>query len=401
MSLLFGPAQRAGWRWLARYHGWLLLVWWAVVQAACWHYYRGPRLWGDGASYLAYARHLAETYEFRGGRYLRYVGYSSFLSLLLKLGLGLWGMAMTQVGLSGLAACAFYSSAKRLCGGYWPTAALATLVLISWLEVQAFNAFLLTESLFTSLLIFALWAVARVRGAGSASLALLLLVLTFLVRPNGFIALAAAGLAGLSWLHQAGWPGRTRWVGLLLLGLLPVGWMALNWLLGTISIIDTSAAGVVIFNYAPAALPPPASLRLPSPALSSLAQLVWFIAHNFRYFCQVAALRLVYFLGFPKPWHSLRHIIGAGLSLPLLYGLASRGVGYRGAALPVRTYLATCLLLQTGATMLTFEDWDVRFSGPLIPYWLLLAALGAQQLLKRRWARYFSPALPSAAEVAW
>ena len=191
------------------------------------------------------------------------------------------------------------------------------------------------------------------------------------------------------------WPGRTRWVCLLLLGLLPVGWVGINWLLGTISIIDTSAAGVVIFNYAPSALPPPASLRLPAPALSSLAQLVWFIAHNFRYFCQVATLRLVYFLGFPKPWHSLRHIIWLGLSLPLLYGLASQGVGYRAAPLPMRTYLAACLLLQTGATMLTFEDWDVRFSGPLLPYWVLLAAMSAQSLLKRRWVSYFSPSLTS------
>ncbi|MDJ0367526.1 hypothetical protein QMK33_20460 [Hymenobacter sp. H14-R3] len=387
MALLNLPVPRADGPWLARYHGWLLLVWWAVVQAACWHYYQGPRLFGDGAGYLDYARHLAETNTFASGRHLRYVGYSTFLSVFLKLGLGMLAMGLAQVALSGLAACAFYATAKRLCGGYWPAAALATLLFVSWPEVQAFNAFILTESLFTSLLLFALWALVRVRGAGSLGLAVLLLGLTSLVRPNGFIALLAAVLAGLAWLHQAGWPGRTRWVGLLLLLLAPVGWLAIDWLLGSISVTDGMARGVVICNYPPSALPPPATLRLPAPALSALAQLGWFVVHNFRYFSQVAVLRLVYFLGFPKPWHSVAHMAWAGLWLPLIYGLASRGMGQRLASLPIRIYLAACLLLQMAATMLTFEDWDVRFSGPLLPYWLLLATLGAYSLLQRRQIR--------------
>ena len=383
MAFPFLPAPRADGPWLARYHGWLLLAWWAAVQAACWRYYQGPHLFGDGVGYLRYARHLAATNTFEGGRYLRYVGYSTFLSLFVRLGLGTLAMGLAQVAISGLAAGAFYSTTRRLGRGHWPTAALATLVLVSWPEVQAFNAFILTESLFTSLLLFSLWAVARVRGAGSLGLAVLLLGSTFLVRPNGFIALGAAGLAGLGGLRQAGWPGRTRWVPLLLLALAPAGWAAVNWLLGSISIIATTTTGVVIFNYPPSALPPPASLRLPAPALSALAQLGWFIGHNLRYFGQVAALRLVYFLGFPKPWHSVAHIVWAGVWLPLIYWLASRGAARRGVALPVRIYLVACLLLQMLATMLTFEDWDVRFSGPLLPYWLLLAALGAQPLLVR------------------
>jgi hypothetical protein len=29
--------------------------------------------------------------------------------------------------------------------------------------------------------------------------------------------------------------------------------------------------------------------------------------------------------------------------------------------------------------MLTVEEWGARFSGPFVPYWLALAALGAQR----------------------
>jgi len=383
--------------WLARYHGWLLVALWASVQALCWHYYRGPRLFGDGAGYLSYAKQLVSTHVFAGGYYLRYVGYATYLATLLALGFNLTGIALVQVGIAGLATRAFYRTAWRLSGQHWPTAALATAALLCWAEVQAFNAFILTESLFTSLLILSAWAVARARGAGGVALAGLLLLLTVFVRPNGFIALGAGALAGLVWLQRVGWPAHSRWLALLLL-LAPLAWHRLNWLADTLGLMRHYTIGTVICNYAPACLTPATALRMPAPGHSVLAQLLWFITHNFWYFCQLAALRLAYFMGFPKPWHSALHIAWLAATLPALYWLAVRGVARRTAALPVRTYLAGCLLLQIAIVLVTFEDWDVRFSGPMIPYWLLLAALGAQpglQRLARRWALPVNePAIP-------
>ena len=368
---------------LRRYHGWLLALAWLGMQAGCWHYYHGPRLWGDGLGYLAYARHLAGVGPAQNSDYyLRYLGYASFLSIFVRLKLGFLGMGMAQVVLSGLATWAFYNTTWQLSGRHWPTAALATAALIGWFEVQAFNAFLLTESLFTSLLLFSLWAIVRARGPWARGVALGLLLLISFVRPNGFIALVAAALAGAVGLWQAGQRRALGWAGFVLLLLLPLAWARVNWLLSTLGIMEAYAAGTVIFNYPPSFLSPPPDLRLPASAAMPLVQLVWFIEHNFRYFSQLAALRLAYFLGFPKPWHSGRHLLWAVATLPAIYWLAARGVACQIIALPIRTYLAVCLLLQMGVVMLTFEDWDVRFSGPFIPYWLLLAALGGQSLLR-------------------
>lgn len=369
---------------LRRYHGWFLALAWLAMQLACWRYYHGPRLFGDGAGYLAYARHLAGVGPaLGGGYYLRYLGYAAFLSVFVRLKMGLFGMGVAQVALAGLATRAFYATAWQFSGRHWPTAALATAALIGWVEVQAFNAFLLTESLFTSLVIFSLWAIARARSLGGVGLALGLLLLTSFVRPNGFIVLLAAALAGAISLWQAGRKRAVAWAGGLFLVLLPLGWARVNWLLSTLGIMDAYAAGTVIFSYPPAALPPPPGLQLPAPTATPLRQLVWFIAHNFHYFSQLAALRLAYFLGFPKPWHSGRHLLWAVVTLPVVYWRAAHGVARRLVSLPVRTYVATCLLLQMAVVMLTFDDWDVRFSGPFIPYWLLLAALGSQRLLRR------------------
>ncbi|RZK16743.1 MAG: hypothetical protein EOO56_19375 [Hymenobacter sp.] len=370
-------------RWLARYHGWLLAALWGAVQLICWRHYQGPRLFGDGLGYISYARQLAYNEHFAEGHFLRYAGYAAFLSLFLKLRLGLLSMGLAQVGLSGLAMRAFYRTAWRLGGQHWPTAALATAVLIGWFEVQAFNSFILTESLFTSLLLFSLWAVARVKGLGSAALAGGLLLLTALVRPNGFVALGAGAGAVLCWLHQAGRLRHPRRLVLLLPVLVPLVWALDKWSVGVLNFMEDYRGGTVIYNYPQASLTPPAALQMPSGHTSQLSQVVWFVAHNFRYASQLAALRLTYFLGFPKPWHSPLHIVWLVLTLPATYWLAIRGVGNRVAALPVRTYLVACLLLQISIILVTFEDWDVRFSGPMIPYWLMLAALGAQPGLRR------------------
>jgi hypothetical protein len=359
--------------WFRKNHGWLLALLWASGQVACWHYYHGPRLMGDGLGYVACARQLVGTGAFVGEHNYYYAGYVLFISLFLKLGLGLLAVALAQVGLSGLALVAFYRTVRRLGGGRWPAAALATAVLAGWAEVQSFNPFILTESLFTSCLIFCLWALVRARNARSGALAAGLLLYTATIRPNGFVAPLAVVLVGLHYLWRTGHRGWS--IGLA--GLLAVGaGLALNRITTAFNLIATYAAGTVIFSYAPSAVVPPASLALPPASLLPVSQLGWFIAHNFLFFSKLALLKASYFLGWPRPWYSLAHRVWVAVAFPLLYTLAARG--RRAVGLGPR-YAAVAVVLQLGVVMLTVEEWGARFSGPFIPYWLALAALGVQR----------------------
>jgi hypothetical protein len=283
--------------WFRKNHGWLLALLWAGGQAACWRYYHGPHLMGDGIGYVACARQLVATGQLVGAHNYYYAGYVLFISLFLKLGLGMLAVALAQVGLSGLALVAFYRTVRRLSGGRWLAAALATSVLAGWVEVQSFNSFILTESLFTSGLIFCLWALVRARDTRSGALAAVLLLYTATIRPNGFVA--------------------------------PAG------------------------------------------------QFFWFIGHNFLFFSKLSLLKVGYFLGWPRPWYSLAHRAWVAVVFPLLYGLAARGLR-RPIGLGPR-YAAVAIVLQLGVIMLTVEEWGARFSGPFVPYWLALAALGAQR----------------------
>jgi hypothetical protein len=108
---------------------------------------------------------------------------------------------------------------------------------------------------------------------------------------------------------------------------------------------------------------------LPSPALLPAYQLLYFIGNNFLYFIKLSLLKLAYFLGLPKPWHSALHTIWSVLTLPIVYGLATCGTQLKTVAKPSRVYLVATIAAQAAIVRLTLEDWDNRFSGPLIPYW--------------------------------
>jgi hypothetical protein len=380
MNAVLRTTWLAGKRFLASYHGWLLIGLWAVVQTSCWRHTQGPRLFGDGVDYLAYAYSIIDNNSLGNGHYLQYSGYALFLLVFIKYNFGIVSICLAQVALSGVATWAYYRTALRLSGAYWPTAFLATAAFVNWLEVQAFNTLILTESLFTSLLIICLWAVVRIRDISTFSIALAILLITVTVRPNGFVALVAAATSGLGWMLQT---GRTRWCILPLFTILTIALVELNRTVVDFNLIETYKAGTVIFGYAPPLINPPATLQLPSDTLLPAIQLAYFIGNNLFYFIKLSLLKLAYFLGLPKPWHSALHTVWLVLTLPIIYGLAVCGAWHKAIAMHVRIYLVATIAAQAAIIMLTVEDWDNRFSGPLIPYWLLLAALGAQPILKR------------------
>ena len=351
------------------------------MQSWCWFEYLGPRLNGDGYRYLECATYIDTTGLLPTGHCAQYVGYTLFLSLFLKTGL-LWA-ALTQVFLSGVAACALYATVCRLSYGHWPTASLATLLFVGWLEIQAFNPFLLTESLFTTLLIFSLWAVVCVRSWGRALLALGLLLLTAWIRPNGFIALGSATLMSFIWLYRR-LPSSARYVVWPACLAAIVGlWFVFNQRLGALPLIEYYRKGIVLFEYGNTSLQPSRPLVLPVATQPALEQLTTFIWSNPRYFGQLMAHKVLYFMGFPRPWYSLLHTAFVAVALPLLYFSGIRGLSNLRAPQLVRLYLGVVILLQMSIVSLVAEDWGPRFSGPILPYWFTLAALGAQPLLRK------------------
>ncbi|GAA3959648.1 hypothetical protein GCM10022407_03440 [Hymenobacter antarcticus] len=366
------------------YHRALLAGLWVLVQLLFLGKFHGPHSANDSSRYLAYAANIAECGYFEPGHNLRYVLYPLFQSLWLWLGLGWWGIVAGQMAVSALATRAIYRGTRRLAAGQSGAAALATLLFIAWPDIQQFNVFLLTESLFISLLALSFGAFTRLQRGRPRDWALLIviLVLTVLARPNGFMVALAAALAGLDALRRA--PDRRPWrAALLALVLLsPLLWLALNHQLATYYLMDTYQRGELIFRYQLWAVHQAAPLQMPPNGTGPVARVLYFAAHNPIYLGRLMLGKLFVFVSYLKPHYSLAHRAVGVLVLWPAYWLAGRGARRASIWQPARVFLAAVFLLQTAIVMLTVDDWDVRFLAPVLPVVFVLAALELQRLWK-------------------
>ncbi|MET4108418.1 hypothetical protein [Hymenobacter sp. UYP22] len=374
--------------WLGRWHGWLLLGLWVLVQVSLLVQHHGPRYVNDSGRYLAYGTRIAREWYFEHDHNLRYVGYPLFISLWLKLGAGWWGIVLGQMAVSGLAARAFYRTLRRLTPvpADWRPAALATAALVGWRDAQQFNVYILTESLFASLTILSFWALVRARRGPAERWVVfgLLVLLAGIVRPNGFVVAAAAGLAGLARLWQL--PGRRAFRRALLAGALlaPLWWWVLNKLLLTFTLVETYLRGEIIYGYTPWVVEPTEPLLLPPPGLAPVLRLGYFIMANPVYFAKLAALKGLLFFSYVKTYYSWSHIGLIVLFIYPCYWLAGRGLRASAAWLPARVFLGGVVAVQGLVVMLTVEDWDVRFLLPVLPCVFALAGVAVAHWLHAR-----------------
>ena len=366
------------------HHRGLLAGLWVLVQLLFWRKFGGPHFVNDSARYLEYAKGIAERGYFEPGHNLRYVVYPLFQSLWLRLGLGWPGIVAGQMVVSALATRAIYRGTRRLARGARGAAALATLAFVAWPDIQQFNLFLLTESLFISLTALSFGAFTKVRAGRPHDWALLLLLLALaaLARPNGFVVGLAAALAGLDALRRR--PDRRPWraalLGLVLLA--PLLWAALNHQLATFYLMDTYQRGELIFRYQLWAVHQAAPLAMPPPGTGPAARVLYFAVHNPVYLGRLMLGKLFVFVSYLKPHYSLAHRVLGVLVLWPAYWLAARAARQHSIWRPARVFLAAIFLLQTAITMLTVDDWDVRFLAPVLPAVFVLAALSATHLVR-------------------
>lgn len=359
------------------HHRALLAGLWVLVQVLFWRKFGGPHFVNDSARYLEYAKGIAERGYFEPGHNLRYVLYPLFQSLWLRLGLGWPGIVAGQMAVSALATRAIYRGTRRLADGGRGAAALVTLAFIAWPDIQQFNVFLLTESLFISLVALSFGAFTKVQAGYPRHWAALLLVLALaaLARPNGFVVGLAAALAGLDALRRR--PDHRAWrAALLALVLLsPLLWRALNHQLATFYLMDTYQRGELIFRSPLWAVRQAAPLAMPPPGTGPAARVLYFAVHNPGYLGRLMLGKLFVFVSYLKPHYSMAHRVLGVLVLWPAYGLAVLGARRTSIWRPARVFLAGVFLLQAAIITLTVDDWDVRFLAPVLSVVFVLAIL--------------------------
>ncbi|MFB9861816.1 hypothetical protein [Rufibacter immobilis] len=354
----------------------LLVLGWLLLQFLLFQHH-GVRIVYDSHRFILFTNEVLAGQPVAYPQVWRYVGYPGFLLPFFGLGASLQLVVAAQMAVSGLAAVFLHKAAKHLTGNAW-LALLATSLYALNPDLQAWNCYILTDSLFTSFsticLSLLLLPKRRSRWVGFA----LTLLWAVLVRPNGFIILFATGAYLISTYRP--FRAYNKWV-LGTVGLLAaIGFYIVldRFLLKAFMLMIPYERGDLIYGYYGFVLNQYYQPQMPPPTLTQLGQVLWFLWHNPLYFLGMALLKGFFFFAHIKPFYSLAHNVAIIAFLVPVYAFA--WVSWRRSLLPtsVKVLLLTPVLWQAGITMLTIEDWDGRWLYPILPSFLLLAAVGVQ-----------------------
>ena len=161
----------------------------------------GVRHGGDTPRYLSAAEDLLAGRAFGGPGGWVYVGYNGLIAFCETIGVGQVGLILVQILVAALATLALYDLGRQLAG---PVAGLlAGGFFILDYDIAQWHVYVLTDSLYISLVALATWMVHRAVGGGMRRYleAAGVLTLAALIRPNGWILIPIAAIY---------WIARTR-----------------------------------------------------------------------------------------------------------------------------------------------------------------------------------------------
>jgi len=354
----------------------VLLVVWLLVQYLLYQHY-GIKIVYDSHRYFNYVDSLAA-----GGNYWYtdsgkfYASYTFLLALMLHLAkLPVACIILLQVLVSGVAAVYLYKITSILSKNK-TAPALAALLFIIWPDLQFWNLYIHTESLYISLSVFILFLtlVAR-RPHHYLVLAGLLTVICFL-RPNGIFLVIAVGIA---LFYQRGFALRLKRMRVNAFVWLPVLFILLCagiFFLEVFSPLAYYRAGQFIQGYKGNAV----AVGLPSSTAVSqpvALQLLAILLEQPTTFLKLVAGRFFFFWTQVRPYYSALHnVVILLFFLPVYYYAISCICRIKHC--PFLAFVLTLAALHTLMVTVIAVDWDNRFVAPLLPFIFVLAAMGMQ-----------------------
>jgi hypothetical protein len=342
----------------------------------------GVRIGGDSGMYLDGARALASG-EPLSVRQPSYAAYIAFISVIQSIGGGMTGVVLAQVAAALGAAVVVGKMAAHLAG---PVAAVIAILLFAIdVETNRWHAFILSDSLFLSLLTLATWLVyraCRLRHGATAALALLVMLLAALVRPEGWFLLPAAVVF---WIASAT-AGATRLIaatalvvlgGVLVFALVP----RLSGNLAAVGPAEMLRRGQTIWDFDGwrIEMPPDAVFNDGHPAPADAIVYAW--RHPASTVTLMAARVAVHF-AHVRPYFSAAHNAFVVVWLAPVYVLAAWGF-WRWRRHPLSPWCLAVIATQTAIVALTHADWDGRYLAHVLPLMYPFTAGGAMHLIGR------------------
>lgn len=353
----------------------------------------GVRVGGDSGIYVDGAEKMLSG-RMLTARQPSYAGYIAVVAASQAVGVGLWGVVAVQLAAAIGAAVAVYGLALelggRLAGG------VAVLLFAADINTNRWHAYVLSDSLYASLLVIAVWLVYRA-GAQTRSLrgeahlqvrlkpyvvAALGLLAAASIRPEGWFLIPAAIAY---WVARLDAPASRR-AAMLAGGVLACAVLyaavapRLGGNLSAVGPAEMLRRGQTIWEYDGWRVAMP-----DDPALSSQSGNAAALEYGVRHPLATATLmaaRLGVHAVHVRPYYSLSHNLMIAVWLAPFYLLTLIGAwATRRQAL--LWWCAIALASQSVVVALTHADWDGRYLGHVMPLLYPCAACGLLLVLQR------------------
>ena len=340
------------------------------------------RLGGDSGDYLADAKRIRQGQFPSEGRFAN-VGYSALIVFSQSCGAGLIGLVGFQIALAALAAAAVFDVARRL-QGRW-TGIIAVSALSANPDIVRWHTFILTDSLYTSFVVLAVWAIHSVerKRRWTWVLAILILLLTTLLRPNGWLF---PPIAACFWLSRYLGGRHAAVISLVIVAMFMTGVVLLLTIWPGLSLSSVDAnfrEGRVVWGD------PATYIVMPADEAGTGKGLVSVLGYVGRH--PVASFRLMSFrvaaeLGHVRAFYSAGHNLVIAVVLIPMYLLAVVGLFVTRHESLARLLVAV-IAGHLVVVALTWADWDGRFLLYVFPLIGIFAACGLVRLVQGRIAR--------------
>ena len=338
----------------------------------------GIRMGGDSPLYLDGAQDLVEGDSLEGIE-IAYAGYIAFLAGVQAIGLGLGAIVFLQVVAASMAGVALYAVVaghlNRVVG------VIAAGLLLLNPDITRWHAYILTDSLYVSAVVFSVWAIANANAKRGMWLwfAPIVVVLSSTIRPSGWILIPAVisfwvASKTAKWFHQLAALILTFVIFSAVVGASP-----LRERLESAAPGEKLSTGVVIPGYQPSWISMPED---PQGSGSDLGAAFGYVGRHPIATARLALVRIGVELAGVRPYYSPKHNLVVGVLLALIYLTAIRGLGVLR-----KTRLNLLLGIVIGAHLafiaLSFATYDGRFLIYVLPLIGIYSAAGAGSMWKR------------------
>jgi len=257
-------------------------------------------------------------------------------------------------------------------------------------EIPRWNAFVLTDSLYISALVFAVWsahcaAESRLRNWRHVAFGVVALAAVALIRPEGWLV---AWLAVAYWLRARGRLSIVTTAAILA----ACGWFFLSTsrLIGTLGggwPTQSILQGQTIWGYAGWRVAmPPAAVRV---GQSETAMALRYAAAHPLATATLLVARVAVLFGEVRPFYSRLHNLVIVVWLLPVYAFGVRG-WWLLRDHPLARFCLAVIAMHAGLVAISHADSDGRFLAHLMPLIDVFAAVGVADLLRGR-ARWLRP----------